>query len=576
MLCGRRHECSVLAGLFDAAREGRSGVLVLRGEAGVGKTALLESASASAPDLEIARAAGVESEIQLPFAALHQLCGPMLDRLDRLPAPQRDALATTFGLSAGAMPARLVVGLAVLGLLSDVAEDRPLVCVVDDAHWLDRASAQVLAFVARRLFAESVVMLISARRPGEEFHGLPELALQGLAHPDARQLLRSVVPGPLDERVREQIIAETRGNPLALLELPRGLTPAQMAGGFGLPGALSLHGRIEANFLRRISSLPDDTRRLLVVAAAEPTGDPALLWLAAERLGLTGASLEPAQHAGLLLETGRRVRFRHPLVRSAIYRAASAGERQTAHHLLAAVTDQQLDPDRHAWHCAQAATGPDEQVAAELERSAGRARGRGGLAAAAAFLEQAVWLTPDPRRRAARALAAAEAQQQAGSPEAAMQSLVTAEEGPLNEAERARADLVRGEIAYAQNRGSEAPALLLRAAKRLEPLDIELARATYLDALAAASFAGTSSRGVRLAEVLGCARAACRASSRFATGARRVRAPRARHVGPRRPGSARGVPRRAGPHPPGSAQRFAASGRTGGRRAPPRACEPAR
>ena len=485
-LRGRGRECAALDGLFGGARAGRSGVLVVRGEAGVGKTALLEYAIRSASDLGVVRVVGVESERELAFAALHQLCAPILDGLERLPGPQRAALRVTFGLSEGAVPDRLFVGLAVLGLLSEAAEERPLVCVVDG---LDAASAQTLAFVARRLLAESVVLLFAAREPGEALRGLPELVVEGLPEDEARELLGSVVPGRLDERVREQIVAETRRNPLALIEWTRGMSPAQLAGGFGLSGALSLEGRIEERFLARLEVLPEDTQRLLLVAAAEPTGDPTLLWGASERLGIAVSVLEPAVGAGLV-EVGTRVRFRHPLVRSAVYRAASPERRRDVHRVLAEATDAELDPDRRVWHLAEAAAGLDEEVAAELERSAGRAQARGGVAAEAAFLERAVALTGDPGRRAGRALAAAQANLQAGAFEAALALLATAEAGPLEDLQRAQVELLRGQIALLSSFGSEAPALLLKAARRLESLDIALARETYLDAWAAAMFAG--------------------------------------------------------------------------------------
>src|SRR6476469_2473359 len=342
MLRGRRDECATLDRLLDGARAGRSGTLVLRGEAGVGKTALLDYAVDSAPDLTVLHASGVESEMELPFAALHQLCGPLLDRLDRLPGPQRDALEITFGLSEGSAPDRFFVGLAVLGLLSEAAEERPLVCVIDDAQWLDRASAQAFAFVARRLQAESVAMLFAAREPSGETAGLPELVLDGLRGPDARALLASVVPGRLDGRIADEFLAETRGNPLALLELPRGLTAAQLAGGFGLPAALSLRGRIEESFQQRLEALPEDTKRLLLVAAADPTGDPALFWLAAEQLRITGSALEPAESV-VLIQLDSRVRFRHPLARSGVYRAAAPEDRRRAHRVLAEATDAQID-----------------------------------------------------------------------------------------------------------------------------------------------------------------------------------------------------------------------------------------
>jgi DNA-binding CsgD family transcriptional regulator/tetratricopeptide (TPR) repeat protein len=480
---------------------------VLRGEPGVGKTALLEYVIESASDLRVGRAVGVESEMELAFAALHQLCAPMLDRLERLPGPQRDALGTAFGLSAGDAPDRFLVGLAALTLLAEVAEERPLVCLVDDAQWLDRASAQALAFVARRLLAESVAVVFATREPSEDFGRMPELLVGGLRNGEARELLGSVIRGPLDERVRERIVAETRGNPLALLELPRGLTPAQLAGGFGLPDALPLSGRIEESFRRRLERLPAETQRLLLVAAAEPVGEPVLVWHAAEQLGIGVEDAKPAAEAGLL-EFGARVRFRHPLVRSAVYRAASAEERQTVHGALAKATDPDVDPDRRAWHRAQATPGPDEDVAEELERSAGRAKARGGLAAAATFLERAAALTLDPARRAERALAAAQANHQAGAPDAASGLLAIAEAGPLDELQRARVELLRAQIAFAMSRGSDAPPLLLNAAKRLEPLDVRLARETYLDALTAAVFAHRLASRGGVPEVAEAARAA--------------------------------------------------------------------
>ena len=507
MLLGRRTECEALERLLDDVRAGRSGALVIRGEPGVGKTALLQFALDSGSDLRVARAVGVESEMELAYAALHQLCAPMLDRLEGLPAPQRDALRTVFGLTAGGAPDRFLVGLAALGLLSEVAEEQPLLCVVDDAQWLDRASAQALAFVARRLLAESVGLVFATREPSEEFGRLPELVVGGLRDGDARKLLGSVLRGPLDERVRERIVAETRGNPLALLELPRGLTHAELAGGFGLPDAVPLSGRIEDSFRRRVEALPDESQRLLLVAAVEPVGEPLSVWRAAERLGIGVHAAAPAAAAGLL-EFGAHIRFRHPLVRSAVYRAASAEERRTVHRALAQATDPKVDPDRHAWHRARAAPGADEDVAAELEQSAGRAQARGGLAAAAAFLERAAALTPDPARRVGRALAAARAKHQAGAPDAALSLLASAEAGPVDELQRARADLLRAQIAFAMSRGSDAPPLLLNAARRLEPLDARLARETYLDALIAAVSAHRLASGGGALEVAEAARAA--------------------------------------------------------------------
>jgi DNA-binding CsgD family transcriptional regulator len=495
-LRGRRSECEALDRLLADVRAGQSRVLVLRGEAGIGKTALVHYLVERAAGCRLARAAGVESEMELAFAGLQQLCAPFLDRLERLPGPQRGALGTAFGLNRGEPPDRFLVGLAVLSLLADVAGDQPLICAVDDAQWLDRNSAQVLAFVARRLVAESVAMVFAVREldDGQDLPGLPELVVPGLIDRDARALLTSVVTGPLDERVRDRIIAETHGNPLALLEMPRGMTPAQLAGGFGLLAAPALSGRIEDTFRRRLVPLPPATRRLLLVAAAEPVGDPVPIWHAADQLGVEVDAAAAAVEAGLV-EFGGQVRFRHPLVRSAVYRAAAPEERQSVHRALADATDPDIDPDRRAWHRAQAAPALDEDVAAELERSADRAQARGGLAAAAAFLERAADLTPQPASRATRALAAAQAKHEAGAPDAAMRLLAMARAGPLDELQRACAQLLQAQITFAVTHGRDAPRLLLDAARRLEPLDATLARETYLDAFSAALFADRLARG---------------------------------------------------------------------------------
>jgi AAA ATPase domain len=513
VLRGRRNERRAVDRLLAAARAGRSGVLVLRGEAGIGKSALLEYAVQGASGFRVLRATGVESEMELVFAGLHQLCAPLLDGVGRLPAPQRDALQTAFGLSAGAPPDRFFVGLAVLTLLSETAGERPLLCLVDDTQWLDGVLAQVLAFVARRLQAESVGLLFATRTASEpdELTGLPQLVLEGLADTDARELLRSAIAGPLDARVADRIIAETQGNPLALLELSHLSTPAHLAGGFGLPDALPLSGRIEESFRQRTERLPEQTQLLLLLAAAEPVGDPALLWRAAARLGLTSEAAAPAESDGLLL-IGAGVRFRHPLVRSAVYRAASLSDRRKVHAALATVTDPEVDPDRRAWHRAQATPAVDEEVAAELERSAGRAQARGGLAAAGAFLEQATRLTPEAARQGERALAAAQTKLQAGAPDAALDLVATAEAGAMDDLGRARANLLRAQIAFATSRGREAPPLLLTAAQQLEPLDATLARETYLDALSAATFIGHLSGGTGVLEVAQAAQAAPAAS----------------------------------------------------------------
>jgi DNA-binding CsgD family transcriptional regulator len=493
LLRGRQRECDLLDRLIEAVRGGESRALVLRGEPGVGKTALLEHLVGRATGCRVAHAAGVETEMELVYSGLHQLLTPMLGRLERLPAPQADALGTAFGLSAGSAPDRFLVGLATLSLLADAAEDHPLLCLVDDAQWLDTGSAQVLAFAARRLEADPVGVVFGARVPGPELAGLPELAVGGLPEPAARELLDSVLTGPLDPQVRDRIVAEAAGNPLALVELPRDVGPAGLAGGYGLPGA-PLAGRLEESFRRRLEALPADTRRLLRLAAAEPVGDPVLMWRAAQRLGISAGASVPAAEAGLL-EVGARVLFRHPLVRSAAYRSASRQERQELHRALAEVTDPGLDADRRAWHWAQAAAGPDEVVAAELQRSAGRAQARGGLPAAAAFLTRATELTPDPAGRVQRALVAALANVQAGSFDSARTLLAVTGQAALDEAQYARIDLLRAQLAFAAGRGSEATPLLLAAARRLEPLDAGLARETYLDAFSGALF------GARLNEV---------------------------------------------------------------------------
>ncbi|MEV4404295.1 AAA family ATPase [Actinoplanes sp. NPDC049598] len=489
-LLGRRRECAALDRTIAAVRTGESRVLVVHGGPGVGKTALLDYARGRATGLRVLRAAGVESEMELAFAALHQLCGPLLDLLPRLPDVQRAALETVLGLRAGAPPDRFLVGLAVLSLLSEASEQSPLLCVVDDAQWLDRASAQALSFVARRLLAESVALVFATREREPALIGLPELEITGLRDGDAHALLDSLTHAGLDRSIRDRIVAETRGNPLALVELPRGLSPTQIAGGLGLLRAGdSLPGQIEQSFLNRIAEFSDQTRTLLLIAAAEPLGDPVLLWAAAERLGIDPAAALAGGTDGLLA-IDERVTFRHPLVRSAVYQAGPPRARRAVHLALAEVTDPAIDPDRRAWHRAAAAAGPDEEVAAELERSAGRAQARGGRAAAAAFLQRSVQLTLDAGRRIGRALAAAEATLQAGDLEAARRLADLARRDADGEFPRARAELIRGHIAFASGRTDEAPGALLAAAQRLEPYDLDLARETYLLAWGAALMAG--------------------------------------------------------------------------------------
>jgi DNA-binding CsgD family transcriptional regulator len=487
-LVGRRAEREAIGRLLEAARAGYGGVLVVHGEPGVGKTALLEYAVETARSFRVARAVGVEGEMDLPYASLQQLSSPSLELRERLPDPQREALAVAFGLSAGDPPNPYLVGLAVLGLLTEAAEQQPVLWLVDDAQWLDRASAQALAFVARRLMAERIALVFATREVGAPLARLPELHVGPLGYRDARTLLEAVLPGPVDDQVLQRLIAEAHGNPLALLEMPRGFTPTQLAGGFGLPGALPVSEQMVNSFTRRLMALPADAQRLLLVAAADPTGDLALVWRAARLLGISGAAAEAVEGEGLLaLEA--RVTFRHPLIRSAVYQSAATVRRSEVHLALAEATDADTDPDRRAWHRALAASAPDEEVANELERSALRARARGGIAAAAAFLERSSMLTLDPPRRASRALAAAQATQQAGALDQAERLLANADAGPLDALERAQVDVLRAQI-VAVNRGRDAPALLLAAAKRLEVLDIGLARQIHLDALTAALFAG--------------------------------------------------------------------------------------
>jgi DNA-binding CsgD family transcriptional regulator len=507
-LTDRLSESDALGRLVEEVRSGQGRALVMRGDPGVGKTALLEylSVRASGSGCRVVRAVGVQSEMELAFAGVHQLCAPMLSGAESLPLPQHDALRTAFGLAAGPPPDRFLVGLATLSLLSEVAGERPLICVIDDEQWLDRASAQALGFTARRLGADPVGMVFAAREPGADLAGLPELEVTGLQDEDARALLDSALAGPLDTRVRDLIVAETRGNPLALLELPRGLSPAELAGGFGLPGAAPLADRIEDSYRRQLDALPAETRRLLQLAAADPSGDRSLVWRAARRLGIPLQAGASAVEAGLV-EFGGRVRFRHPLARSAAYRSAALPDRQQLHAALAEATDPQVDPDRRAWHLAQAAAGPDEEVAGELERSAGRAQARGGLAAAAAFLERSVALTADPARHAERILAAAQASVQAGAFDKALKLLATAESGPLDEFQNVRVDLLRGHVAFASGLVSDAPPLLLKAARRLEPFDLELARETYLTAWRTAGMAGHLAGAGVLAEICRAARA---------------------------------------------------------------------
>ena len=513
VLLGRRAECEALDQLLVDVRAGHSGVLVLRGDPGVGKTALLDYLVQRADGCRIARAAGVESEAELAFAGMHQLCASLLEGLDRLPAPQAEALRTAFGLAAGEPPDRFLVGLAILGLLAEATEREPLVCVIDDAHWLDRVSVQTLAFVARRLFAESVVMVWGVREPCHDnvLAGLRELVVEGLGDDDARALLHSVVAGPVDEQVLNRIVDETRGNPLALLELPHGVTPAELAAGLARAETMPVAGRVEEGFRRRLATLPAQTRRLVLAAAAEPIGDAALLWRALELLEVGADAAPAAAEAGLIELHAGGIRLRHPLVRSAAYRCASPAELQEVHRALARVTDPRVDPDRRAWHLALAVARPDEDVALELERSAGRACSRGGLAATAAFLERAARLTPDAEHRADRGLKAARAKRDGGMLDPALKLLGAVEAGPPDALRRAEVDRLRGQIAHDQRRGGDAAQLLLSAARRLDELDAGLAREAHLEALVAALWEGGARDPEDVQEAAWAARAAPRA-----------------------------------------------------------------
>ncbi|SNY62737.1 AAA family ATPase, partial [Paractinoplanes atraurantiacus] len=487
VLVDRKEERAVIDELVEAAGRGESRVLVLRGAAGIGKSALLDYAQSSAAGHRVLRTTGVESEMELAFAALHQLLMPLLDRLPGLPGPRRDALEVVFRMREGAALDPFLVGVAVLNLLSDASEHAPLLCVVDDGQWLDQASAQVLGFVARRLLAESIVLLFSAREPGPELGGLPELEVAGLPEADSHALLASVTRAPLDREVRDRIVAETHGNPLALIELPRGLSPTRMAGGFGLLDPSALPGQIEESFLGRIAGMPPPARLLLLLAAAEPVGDPDLLGRAAARLGV---ALTVDGTDGLLT-IDDRVTFRHPLVRSAVYRAAAAEQRRAVHFALAEVTDPSVAPDRRAWHLAAAAAGPDEDVAAELERSAGRAQARGGVAAAAAFLQRAVALTADPRRRTGRMLAAAEVALRAGEFADARRLAAAVRGRPLDDMQSGRAGVLDAQLTYASGGGPAAAVpLLLAAAERFAGTQPRLSRQTFLHAWAMANVAG--------------------------------------------------------------------------------------
>jgi DNA-binding CsgD family transcriptional regulator/tetratricopeptide (TPR) repeat protein len=513
VLRGREQECIALDALVEDARAARSRVLVLRGEAGIGKSALLDHVEAQAARCRVARVAGVESEMEFAFAGLHHVCTPMLDRIDLLPGPQRDALSTIFGLTAGPPPDLFLVGLGVLGLLTATADDRPLVVLVDDAQWLDPSTAATLAFVARRLLAEPVALVFAVRESesAPRLDGLPELAVSGLADHDARALLDTATPRDLDERVRDRIVAEARGNPLALLELPRVAHPAELELGFGAPDAAAMASRLEQGFHRQLEPLPPETRRLLLVAALEPLGDVTLLWRAADVLGLDRSAADPAEEAQLVT-FGGRVQFRHPLVRSAVHRTAAVGDVRAAHAALADATDPELDPERRAWHRAQATAEPDDAIARELMQAAQHAQLRGALLTAAAFLARAAELTPDPGKRGARALNAALATNFAGEFEAALDLLAIAELCPLRDVQRGGLMSLRASILSGLGQAPDRPQLFLEAARALDGIDPRLARDNYLCALGTQMFVGRIGGAEALREMGEAARAAPAAS----------------------------------------------------------------
>ena len=492
MLLDRDVEKQALDRLLATVREGLSGSIVLRGEAGIGKSVLLEYVIASAGDVQVTHVVAVESEMELGFAGLHQVLVPFLRGLERLPAPQREALGSAFGLIGGVAADLFLVGLAALTLLADAAAEQPVLCVVDDAQWLDQASAGALAFVARRLFADRIGMLFAIREPSERvtaFEGLNELRVGALPDDEARELLASVAAGSLDQRTRERIVLESRGNPLALVELGGELTPAQLAGSSRLPEPLPLSRRLEERFLSRVRTLPQQAQTLLLLASAQQFGQPGQLWRAAESLGIAREAADLPE-LDRLLTFEPRVAFRHPLIRSAVYQGASLRARRQAHEALAAGSDPCLDPDRRAWHLAAAAVGPDEGVAAELERAADRARGRGGYAATAAFFNRAADLTPDEQRRAMRRLHAAQAELAGGAPAVAASLLEQTMPSLADGLGRAEARCLEAHVRFALGECRGIAAMLLDAARAFKPLDLARARETLREAFEVSLYAG--------------------------------------------------------------------------------------
>ena len=489
-LVDRAAECEVLDRLLDGAHTGSSGVLLLRGEPGIGKTSLLDYAIEAASDMRVLNVGGVQAEFDLPFAALQLLLTPISDRIEELPKPQRHALDAAVGRGAGAPSDRFLVGLAVLTLLSNAADEKPLVCAVDDVEWLDDASAEVLAFVARRLESEPLVLLLTCGDPaggGLRFNKLPELEVNGLSEADSRELLSRAAGSGLGDEVRDRLVGELEGNPLALLELARELTAAQLSGSSPLPDALPLSARLEETLLRGVRALPSETQSLLLLVAAERSGEPDLLWRAADQLGISQSALGPAES---VLRTGTQIAFRHGLVRAAVYASATEGLRRDAHLALAGAMDPVLDRHRAAWHSARASVGADESIAAELQASAETAMDRGGYPAAGAFLELSAQHTPKASRRATRRLDAVQAQLSAGALDKASTLLTQASADELNELQRAHARRLRASLAFARGENGHTWKLLLEAARELEPYDVWEARATYLQALTLTMFAG--------------------------------------------------------------------------------------
>ena len=504
ILVGRTKEVGALEDVLSAVRSGLSGVLVLHGEVGVGKTALLDWAAGTAADMRVVRVAAAESEADLGFAGLHQLLAPLLDGLDRLPGPQRAALELAFGRSEGPPPERFLVGLAALTLLTDAAATRPVLCVVDNGQWLDSESAEVLAFVARRLLADQVGMLFAVRdgeRRAVKLSGLPELPVTALSERAAREVLAEAAGGRVDARVSERIVAETAGNPLGLVEFGRELTVEERSGTVPLTGPLRFGGRLEKLYLSRVQALPADIQTLLLIAAADQLGDPAKVWRAAGWLGIDheAADLSAVER---LVTLAPGLQFRHPLMRSIVYYGAPVVARWRVHEALAAASDPKQDPDRRAWHLAQAAPGPDEAVAGELERSAGRARGRGGWASSAAFLERSAELTPAAKAKAGRLVAAAEARLVAGETSAARALLDRAAPDSPDPLVRARARRLEGAILFAAGKPAEAAAALLAAARTIGPSDARQARDVLLEALAAQLWGGQDTAAGDIPRVL--------------------------------------------------------------------------